>query len=311
MFTEKSNNYSVIIPTTIDENLIMNSTHNNHQLCIGDYNTLSVLKISDIGAFLDAGNPNEGGWGEVLLPARYVPEHCAEGDTLNVFLYFDSEDRLIATTETPKAKVGEFAFLQVVDVNQAGAFLDWGLPKDVLAPYVEQSKPMRQGAFYVVYLYQDEESERITASSKLSKFLDKTPKPYRVGECVKGLVMAKTDLGYKVIINHCHTGILYANEVFSPLKIGQAVEVQIKKIRDDDKIDLLLPQPKKSDLSELEQTILERLKANHGILSLGDKTPPDAIYRTLGVSKKNFKRAISRLYKARLIVIEAERIRLA
>ncbi len=277
-------------------------------LRIGDYNTLTVLKLTKTGAFLDGGDEALGGWGEVLLPTRYVPAECAEGDTLRVFLYFDSEDRLIATTETPKAKVGECAFLRVADVNRAGAFLDWGLPKDVLVPYVEQAKPMRAGAFYMVYLYQDEESERITASSKLGKFLDKTPKNYREGERVNGMVMATTDLGYKVIINHQHTGMLYANEVFAELKIGQPVVVIVKKIRDDGKIDLCLPQPKKSDLSELEAQIMAQLAANHGSLSLGDKTPPEVIYRRLGVSKKNFKRAISRLYKNRLIMIEDERI---
>lgn len=282
----------------------------NKTLRIGDFNTLTVTRAVDYGVYLDAGDPDHGGWGEVLLPARYVPADCTAGDDLSVFIYFDSEDRLIATTDTPKAKVGEFAFLRVVDVNNAGAFLDWGLPKDVLVPYVEQSKTMRKGAFYVVYLYQDDESERITASSKLKRFLDITPKNYRLGDRVEGLVMAETDLGYKVIINHRHTGMLYANEVFTALKIGQKVRVSVRKIRDDGKLDLRLPQPDKHDLSELEQTILQRLKANHGILALGDKTPPEVIYRGLGISKKNFKRAISRLYKARLIIVEAERIRL-
>ncbi len=282
----------------------------HHHLRIGDNNALKVLKQSDIGAFLDGGDPHAGGWGEILLPARYVPENCAEGDVLDVFLYFDSEDRLIATTDQPKAKVGEFAFLRVDDVNRAGAFLAWGLPKDVLVPYGEQSKPMRQGAFYVVYLYQDEESERIVASSKLNKFLNKHPPAYRQGECVKGLVMSPTDLGYKIIINHAHTGMLYHNEVFTSLNIGQQLEVIVKKIRDDGKIDLLLPQPKKHDLSELEQEILSRLSHHNGALSVGDKTPPEVIYRSFGVSKKNFKRALSRLYKARLITVAPERIQL-
>ncbi len=281
------------------------------QIKIGDFNTLTVIKRLDVGVYLDGGNSEDGGWGEILLPARYVPENCQEGDELSVFIYFDSEDRLIATTETPKAKVGQFAYLQVVDVNNAGAFLDWGLPKDVLVPYVEQSKKMREGAFYLVYIYQDDESERITASSKVSKFLNKTPHNYAPNDMADGIVMAETDLGYKVIINHKHTGLLYKNEIFAPLKIGQNVTVQIKKIRDDEKIDLILPQPKKSDLSDLEQRIMKRLDNNNGILGLGDKTPPEEIYRVLGVSKKNFKRAISRLYKERLIVVEPKRIRKA
>lgn len=279
-------------------------------LRIGDFNTLTISKSADFGLYLDAGDPEQGGWGEVLLPARYVPADCEVGDSLSVFIYFDSEDRLIATTDTPKAKVGEFAYLRVLDVNRAGAFLDWGLPKDVLVPYAEQSKAMRKGAFYIVYLYQDEESERITASTKLKRFLDRTAKNYRVGDKAEGLIMAETDLGYKVIINHQHTGMLYANEVFTLLKVGQKVEVIVHKIRDDDKLDLRLPQPDKKDLSELEQQIMQRLQANHGVLALGDKTPPEAIYHSLNVSKKNFKRAVSRLYKARLIIVEAERIRL-
>lgn len=278
---------------------------------IGDYNTLTVLKNSDFGLYLDGGDPHDGGWGEILLPARYVPNDCHVGDDIRVFIYFDSEDRLIATTAEPLAKVGEFAFLRVADVNRAGAFLDWGLPKELLVPYGEQSKPMRKGVFYVVYIYQDDESERITASSKLNKFLDKAAKDYRVGDSVFGIVMAQTDLGYKVIINHRHTGMLYANEVFTSLKIGQAVRVQIQKVRDDEKLDLRLPRPDKKDLSELETTIMQRLENNHGVLALGDKTAPDVIYRTLSVSKKNFKRAISRLYKQRMILIEDERITLA
>lgn len=277
-------------------------------LRIGDFNTLSVIKTTEIGVYLDGGNPHDDGWGDILLPARYVPAHCEVGDELCVFLYFDSEDRLIATIDVPKAKVGEFAYLRVVDVNRAGAFLDWGLSKDVLCPYVEQAKPLRKGFYALVYLYQDDESERITASSKLSKFLDKTEKNFRVGQTLNGLVMAPTDLGYKVIINQAHTGMLYQNEVFSELKIGQNVTVQIQKIRDDGKIDLRLPRPDKNDLSELEQDIMRRLSANHGVLALGDKAPPEEIYRVLGVSKKNFKRAISRLYKQRLIVVEAQRI---
>lgn len=277
-------------------------------LCIGNVNRLTVVKMVNFGVYLDGGNPNDGGWGEILLPLREVPSNCAIGDQLSVFIYFDSEDRLIATSKTPLASVGKFAFLRVVDVNRAGAFLDWGLPKDVLVPYAEQSKPMRKGAFYVVYVYQDEESERITASSKLSKFLDNTETTYRVGDCVEGLIMAQTDLGYKVIINHAHTGMVYQNEVFSPLNIGQTLTVVVKKIRHDGKIDLRVPQPDKHDLSDLEHTIMQRLSANHGVLALGDKTPPKDVYRVLGVSKKHFKRAISRLYKQRLIVVEDNRI---
>lgn len=278
----------------------------SNTLQIGDFNTLKIIKKVDFGIYLDG---NE--WGEILLPSRYVPTGCVVGEQLSVFIYFDSEDRIIATREVPKAHVGQCAYLRVVDVNAAGAFLDWGLPKDLLVPYVEQPIKMRKGAFYLVYIYQDDESERMTASAKLGRFLDKTPVPYQHDETVNGMVMAKTDLGYKVVIEHTHTGLLYDNEVFEPLKVGQTVTVTIIKIREDGKIDLRLPQPKKTDLSILESDILQRLQANHGQLSLGDKTPPETIYQVLGVSKKNFKRAVSRLYKQRLIVVEAQRIYLS
>ncbi len=278
---------------------------------IGDYNKLTVTKVVNFGVYLDGGDEENNGWGEILLPARYVPADCEVGQELQVFVYFDSEDRIIATTETPKAKVGEFAYLRVTDVNDAGAFLDWGLAKDVLVPYNQQANRMRKGAFCLVYLYQDEESERVTASSKVSRFLNKQPPEYKVGDVVDGLVMAQTDLGYKVIINHCHTGMLYHNEIFASLKIGQRVSVQVKKIRDDEKIDLKLQTVSKNNLSELEQTILDKLARNHGLLRVGDKTPPAEIYQLFGVSKKNFKRAVSHLYKQRLIVVKADSIALA
>ncbi|PID89067.1 MAG: GntR family transcriptional regulator, partial [Bacteroidia bacterium] len=263
---------------------------------------------ADIGAYLDGGDTAHGGWGDILLPKRYLDDRAEVGQYLTVFIYFDSEDRIIATTERPYATVGQFAYLRVTDVNRAGAFVDWGLPKEVLIPYAEQAKPLRKGAFHVVYLFQDDESERVTGSTKLSKFLDNTEHLYQKGQTCDGLVMAKTELGYKVIIDHQYTGLLYDSEVFTPLKIGQTLAVIVNKIRDDGKIDLRLPRPDKSDLSELEQSLLTRLAANHGVLHLGDKTPPEAIYQTLGVSKKNFKRAISRLYKKRLIVVESDKI---
>ncbi len=282
-----------------------------NSVIIGDYNILTVTKIVDFGVYLDGGDVDDGGWGEILLPARFVPADCEVGQQLRVFVYFDSEDRIIATTETPKARVGEFAYLRVVDVNDAGAFLDWGLSKDLLVPYNQQANRMRKGAFYLVYIYQDDESERITASSKVSRFLNKQLPEFTVGETVSGLVMAQTDLGYKIIIQHCYTGMLYHNEVFSPLKIGQPIDVIIKKIRDDGKIDLKPVTLSKHNLSELEQTILDKLVHNHGLLQIGDKTPPAEIYQLFGVSKKNFKRAVSHLYKQRLILVTADTLTLA
>lgn len=280
-------------------------------ITIGQYNTLTVTKIVDFGVYLDGGNPNDYGWGEILLPGRYVPADCEVGHEIRVFIYFDSEDRIISTTEQPKATVGQFAYLRAVDVNAAGAFLDWGLPKDLLVPYSQQTNKMRKGAYYLVYVYQDEESERVTASAKLSRYVNKTPPDYSNRQAVSGIVMAETDLGYKIIIEHQHTGMLYHNEVFQPLSVGQQITAQIKKIRADNKIDLQLAAPDKRNLSELEQHILDKLAANHGVLRVGDKTDPKVIYALFSVSKKNFKRAISRLYKQRLILIEAERLLLS
>lgn len=276
---------------------------------IGQWQTLVVTKLVDFGVYLDGGDVAQGGWGEILLPRRYVPQGCEVDQALSVFIYFDSEDRIIATTEKPKATVGEFAYLRAKDVNPAGAFLDWGLPKDLLVPYAEQANKMRVGAYYIVYIYLDDESERITASSRVSRFVDQQSGDYHAGDTVNLLVMATTDLGYKCIINHQHWGMLYHNEVFEVLAVGQKIPALIKKIRQDGKIDLCLPQPKKEDLSELEQTIMARLTANQGHLRVGDKTDPKDIYRLFKVSKKNFKRALSRLYKQRLIVVEAEQIR--
>lgn len=278
------------------------------QIKIGQWQSLKVTKIVDFGVYLNGGDEEFGGWGDILLPARYAPADAEIGDSIYVFIYFDSEDRIIATNDIPKATVGQFAYLRVVDVNKAGAFLDWGLPKDLLVPYAEQANKMRTGAYYIVYIYQDEESMRVTASSRISRFISKNHPTYSKDEVIDVLVIAETDLGYKCIVNHQHWGMLYRNEVFEPLSIGQKLRALIKKIRDDGKIDLQLPQPKKYNLSELEQSIMDRLHANHGLLRVGDKTDPQVIYRLFRVSKKNFKRAVSRLYKQRLISVEAEKI---
>jgi len=276
---------------------------------IGRFNLLTIVKQIDFGVYLDGGDEDKGGWGNILLPKRYVPENINSVDSLSVFVYFDSEDRIIATTETPKVQVGEFAYLSAVDVNATGAFLDWGLPKDLLVPYNQQAKKMRPDTYYLVYVYQDKESERITASSKVSAFLHQTPAAYQPGEPVDLLIMAKTDLGYKAIINNKHTGILYNNEIYTTLCIGQTITGHIKKIRHDGKIDLRLATPDKNDSAPLESVILYKLSSK-GHLRLGDKTDPAVIYQIFGVSKKHFKRALSRLYKKRLIHIHDDSISL-
>ncbi len=273
---------------------------------IGIYNYLPVVKEVDFGVYLDGDS-----FGEILLPTRYVPEGCSAGDILEVFLYNDSEDRIIATTEKPYAKAGEFAFLKVVDVTQVGAFMDWGLPKDLLVPFSEQKeKRMEKGKYYVVRIYLDEKSKRIAASSKLGKFLDNEAAGYKVGEEVGLLIYAKTEMGYQAVINSSHTGLIYETEVFSSLKIGQKTEGFIKKIRGDGKIDLSLQRPGYGKIEGIAEKILAKLKEEGGFIPVSDKSDPEIIYSKFGVSKKNYKKAVGSLFKKRLLTISDKGITL-
>ena len=197
---------------------------------IGNWNTLKVLKRLNFGIYLDGEE-----LGEILMPARYVPQNCAPGDTVQAFIYLDSEDRLVATTETPLAKVGEFAYLQVNSVTAIGAFLNWGLPKDLFVPFREQSKKMETGSFYIVRIYIDDESHRIVASSRLDTFLDNLPPDYSIGQEIDLIVEKETDLGFKVIINNLHRGVLFRSDIFEPMPIGKRRKGYIKRIREDEK----------------------------------------------------------------------------
>jgi hypothetical protein len=272
---------------------------------IGLMNELEVVKTVDFGIYLDGG-PH----GEILMPRRYVPEGCKPGDVLNVFIYLDSEDRLLATSETPKAMVGEFALLKVISVTAVGAFLDWGLPKDLLVPFREQQQRMEEGKSYLVYVYLDDESQRIVATSKLDKCVDNIPVDYEVGEEVDLLIAGQTDLGYKAIIDNSHWGMIYKNEVFQDLKTGQKLKGFIKTIREDEKIDLSLQKEGYEKIDDLSQAILNKLAANNGFLPFTDKTDPELIKKTFQISKKNFKKAIGSLYKHRLISLEDDGIRM-
>jgi hypothetical protein len=272
---------------------------------IGIINTLRVVKTLDFGCYLDGGEH-----GEILIPRRYVPENTQPEDMLDVFIYFDSEDRIIATTETPLLKLGEVGKLKAVAVTQAGAFLDWGLPKDILVPFREQKQKMETGKWYTVVIYIDHETNRLAASAKVEKFIDNTPPEYKIGEEVDILVYSQTDLGYNAIINNSHWGILYNNEVFRGLKTGERMKAYIKKVREDDKIDLILDKPGYEKVDDVSKSILDKLKKNNGYLNLSDKSEPEAIYYHLGISKKVFKKAVGALYKARLISIEAEGIKI-
>lgn len=273
---------------------------------IGKLNNLIVLKKVDFGVYFDGEE-----LGEILLPKRYVPADLEIDDVIEVFIYRDSEDRLIATTEKPMAVVGEFALLKVVSVTKFGAFLDWGLPKNLLVPYREQRRLLEEGKSYVVYIYLDERSQRITASTKLDQFLDLTPAGFNEGDEVDLLIYEKTNIGYKAIIEGTHSGILYDNEVFQKLEIGQHIKGYIRKIREDQKIDLRLQKSGYKNVDEVMGKLLAKLKEQNGFIPVNDKSPPEVISETFGISKKTFKKSIGALYKQRLIVMDDEGIKLA
>ncbi len=272
---------------------------------IGKINTLKVVRETENGVYLDGEN-----LGEILMPQKFVTEGVKTAGEANVFVYTDSEDRLVATTEKPLAKVGEFALLKVVATSRFGAFLDWGLPKDLLVPFSEQKAKMQDGKSYIVYLYVDILTNRIAASAKLDKFLDNTPPVYEVGEEVQLIIAEETDLGYKAIVNNEHWGMLYKNQVFKPLAFGEKVTGFVNKVRDDEKIDLLTEKPGYEKIDSISESILKALKENRGFVALTDKSSPEMIQDMLGISKKNFKKAIGNLYKQRLIEFKSDGIRL-
>ncbi|MBL4942367.1 MAG: GntR family transcriptional regulator [Colwellia sp.] len=272
---------------------------------IGKYNTLSIIAVTDNGAYLDAGD-----LGEILLPNRYLPKDCKIGSDLNVFLYSDSADRLVATTEKSFGQVGEFVSLKVVQVNKMGAFLDWGLPKDLLVPYNQQHTAMEEGKYYLVRIYLDQHTDRIAASSKLDKFIDIWPAEYQQGDKVKLIIGGKTDLGFKAIVNDLHWGLLYDNEIFQPLRIGRKIDGYIKQVREDGRLDLLLTRGSKNKVNDFADKLLEHLAKNNGFSPLHDKSAPELIQRTLGVSKKTFKATVGNLLKNGKLTIEKDGIRL-
>jgi len=272
---------------------------------IGVFNNLRVIKEVDFGVYLDGGEHEE-----ILLPRRYVPENCKVDDNIRVFIYLDSEDRFIATTETPYAIVGDFALLKVIAVESVGAFLDWGLLKDLLVPFGEQSPTMEIGKSYVVKIYVDKQSNRIAATTRLDRYLDNEPGNFHAGQEVELLICNQTDIGYKAIINGTHWGVLYSNEVFQPLKSGQKTKGYIKKVRDDNKIDLSLHKPGYERVDDITDTILNVLKEQGGFISVTDKSSPETIHKLFGVSKKTYKKAIGAIYRKRLITMESDGIRL-
>ena len=272
---------------------------------IGKYNTLPVVAINESGAYLNADN-----LGEILLPNRYIPENCQINDEIKVFIYLDSADRITATTEKPLVEVDQFASLKVSQVNKMGAFLDWGLPKDLLVPYNQQHSAMEVGKYYLVRVFLDLKTNRLVASSKLDKFIDIWPAEYQKWDKVKLIIGNKTDLGFKAIINDLHWGLLYDNEIFKPLRIGKKITGYIKQVREDGRIDLSLTRPGEGKVNDFSDKLLAHIAENNGFSPLHDKSDPELIKRILGVSKKTFKATVGNLMKKGKITIEANGIRL-
>lgn len=272
---------------------------------LGKYNTLEVVKEVDFGMYLDGGEE-----GEILLPSRYVPQDCKVGDELNVFIYLDNEERLVATTLTPLVQVGQFACLEVAWINQYGAFLNWGLMKDLFVPFREQKMKMQVGKKYVVHAHLDDESYRIVASAKVERYLSKEKAAYEPGQEVDILIWQKTDLGFKTIINNEYSGLLYENEIFQPLYTGMTMKAYLKQVREDGKIDLLLQKPGQAKVEDFSATLLDYIRKQGGRTTLNDKSPAEEIYVTFGVSKKTFKKAVGDLYKKHLVVLEEDEIKI-
>ncbi|MCF0073075.1 S1-like domain-containing RNA-binding protein [Dyadobacter sp. CY261] len=267
-------------------------------LFIGKYNYLTIERVTSVGMFL---SDVEGE--EVLLPNQYITDDMQVGDQIKVFVYLDSEDRPVATTQTPKIIRNEFAFLEVKDVSEYGAFLDWGLIKDLFVPFREQPKPMEIGEWHVVFLYMDQKTQRLLASAKIDKFLESDRLTVQEGEEVDLIVWQKTDLGYNVVVNQYHKGLIYANEVFQPLEIGDSLKGYVKKVRDENKLDISLQKTGYEVVEPVAKQIMEEVKNGKGFLGLSDKSSPEEIYQKLKISKKIFKKAIGGLYRQGIIKI--------
>lgn len=266
---------------------------------IGNTNLLTVKRFTQNGAYLAAPDAPHT---EVLLPTRYVTPDLKEGQEVKVFVYTDSEDRPVATTETPFAQAGEFAYLQVVDVNRVGAFMDWGVLKHLLVPFSEQKVKMRPGGIYLVYVYLDRTTGRVVASAKTDKFLGNVYPDYRPGNKVQALITEHTPIGYKTIVDNLHKGMIYSNEIYQPLELEETITAYVKNIRDDGKIDLTLTAPStQGRINRLAGIILEMIATDN--MPLTEKSAPEQVSEVLHCSKKDFKKTISALYRQRRIEI--------
>ena len=265
---------------------------------LGDYNELTIVKEVDFGMYLDGGDE-----GEILLPKRYVPEGAKPGDTLTVFIYLDIDERLVATTEKPLAKVGDFAYLEVAWVNEYGAFLKWGLMKDLFCPFREQKKRMEIGQSYIVHIHIDEDSYRIVASAKVERYFSSRHPFYMHGQEVNLLVWQKTEMGFKVIIDNCYPALVYDDQVFKYIHTGDCTKGYINTVRPDGKIDVTLQPTGRQQTLDFAATLLQYMKDNGGHCDLCDKSDAEDIKRRFQVSKKVFKRAVGDLYKQHLIAL--------
>lgn len=272
----------------------------------GITNELTVVKFTDFGIYLDGGD-----LGEILMPLKYVPKGTEVGDSVSCFVYYDSADRLIATTEKPLADVGQFAVLTCAEISKYGAFMNWGLLKDLLVPHREQRGTMSEGKRYIVYVYLDPVSKRIAGSTRFEKYLNKSKAEFEEGQEVDIMVARSTELGIICIINKTHTGLLYRNEVFKPLHIGDELKAYIKTVRGDGKIDLQLLKPGYDELKGEFNAVLDVIKQHNGYVAVTDKSDPEIIYSLFGMSKKNWKKIIGTLYKKKKIQLEENGIRLS
>jgi hypothetical protein len=271
---------------------------------IGNYNELKVMQKAEFGFFLDDGASG------ILLPNSSAPRDLAIGDTIKVFLYYDSEDRLIATTLIPKAVVGDIALLKAIDVSNFGAFLDWGLPKDLLLPKSNQLNEVHKDEMHLVKIYFDEVSERITATEKLEKYLSNENLTVAERDSINILVYRPTDIGFLCIVNDVHLGLMHYNDVFNALKIGDKIQGYVKKVKEENKLDIMPGKRGYEKVSDEATKILDQLKSNNGFLPYHDKSDPDIIYDVFGMSKKTFKMTIGNLYKEKKISLSNEGITL-
>lgn len=275
---------------------------------IGKYNTLTILRETKVGLYLGKPEENKDPSKDILLPIKYMPNRFEIGEEIIVFVYLDHEERPVATTLEPYILLNEFALLRVNYVNQIGAFMDWGMEKDILVPFKEQARPMEQGKRYLVYLYMDEKTNRLVASSKTNQFLNNDNITVENGEEVDLIVSHITEVGINVIINEKHKGLLYKNEVYDDLRTGDRIVGFIKNIRPDGKIDVSVTKLGFEKIEPSAQSILDELRASRGFLRLNDDSHPEDIKTVLRMSKKTFKKAIGTLYKQKLIEIKEDGI---